>query len=158
MRNTGLINAKPYIVWINDSSERFLSLKTEFIQALLDYKVCKYDVLGAIVSCQWGNAMMSARRALHFGIKAYLKNKGYNPPGFPLFQLRLLEIAVGEKTELYNKSRELTFVNPDTPEEIKNYAERCFAFVEENLGIRYSWKYAEELKFAKELREMLKPS
>jgi hypothetical protein len=102
-----------------------------------------------------------------------------------------LEIAVGEKTELYNKSRELTFVNPDTPEEIKNYAERCFAFVEENLGIRYSWKYAdvdtnsnwedfvsrfivltefrenynrpflvpaEELKFAKELREMLKPS
>jgi hypothetical protein len=32
MRNTGLINAKPYIVWINDSSERFLSLKTEFIR------------------------------------------------------------------------------------------------------------------------------
>lgn len=113
------------------------------------------DIMGGSKAGQWGMVSIAAHWAVKAGIDTYLFLKGFSSHKLSrvipenLLRLKRLAIAVGEDSDLFRRAHTLEMANPDTPEEIVEYACQCYSYVEEGLGLKwlrscYSQNYSDE--------------
>ncbi len=92
------------------------------------------DVVGGLEAGQHGMATLQARAALEAGIDIYLAANGrfFVPDAY---RWSTLAEVRGQDGAIYQEAWGLECENPDTPEALSSYAQRCRQFVEDRLGV-----------------------
>ena len=136
MKNVSSLSSGSSIVRINDGASRFLLSLYETRLLIAFYNSSKIDIMGGISSSQWELVFMTSQEALDRGITAYLVSKGCKKPRTLYQSLKLLACAAEGEKELYQEAHDLVLANPDSPQEIEEYAHKCIDFIEDQLGIK----------------------
>lgn len=99
------------------------------------YRSALVDVTGGLEAGQHGMVALQARSALEGGVDVYLATKGrfFVPDGH---RWSVLAEVCGEESAVYQNGWRLECEDPDTPDAVSDYAQRCRRFVEERLEVR----------------------
>ena len=99
-----------------------------------EYEGAVEDIGGGMEAGQFGLVALVSREAVEAGIDALIEGRGFGTPS-TCNRMKLLARACGKSSEIYRLAWSLECENPDTREQVYDYARACMNFVEQSLGL-----------------------
>ncbi len=112
------LNESEHIALMGENAYSLYLFDEYFHYYLLRYKICEFDVVGALEAGQIDAAYISGKHYLRYGICIHLYIKGFSPSKSDYYMLEQLREALADKNELLGGIIKLFFSNAVTYKEM----------------------------------------
>jgi hypothetical protein len=128
-----------FITEVSSDSLEYYLYNEFFHYMVLQYKICEFDIRGALEDEQWDVVVTSVKNCLFYAISAYLYTKGCSPSSVDYIALEQLRLRSGG-TQLIKMVETLFYSNPLTPDEVIRDANILNFIVDEFLIPKTAWE------------------